>query len=250
MRPGSVCRHLKIAGRVPISRFFHVTSQQPRKVATHPSKRVRFDDVKFVFLDRDGVLNRKAPEGEHVGRCEDVELLPGAAEAVARINRSGRKAIVVTNQRAIALGLYAESDLLQIHETFQAQLKAQGAHLDAIYYCPHDHGRCNCRKPGPGLFEQAFRDFRGAGVHNSVMIGDSLSDIEAGVRLGMRTVPIAEQPDGHAMAPNSALGQADACSGSLLEWVKRDLELAANLGKIASQEFDQRVSKENTCRQT
>jgi D-glycero-D-manno-heptose 1,7-bisphosphate phosphatase len=200
------------------------------------SQTTRFANVKFVFLDRDGVLNRKAAEGEYIARYEEVELLPGAAEAVARVNRSGRKAIVVTNQRGIALGLYTESDLLRIHETLRAQLEAHGAHLDAIYYCPHDHGHCNCRKPGPGLFDQAFLDFKDASAPISVMIGDSLSDVEAGVRMGMRTVLIAEASEGQLLTPASAFAQADACCGSLLEWVERGLGLSAESSRCRKSE--------------
>jgi histidinol phosphatase-like enzyme len=70
-------------------------------------------------------------------------------------------------------------------------LEAHGAHLDGIYFCPHDEGQCNCRKPLTGLFEQAFLDFPAARPENSLMAGDSLCDIEAGLRLGMRTAFIA-----------------------------------------------------------
>jgi D-glycero-D-manno-heptose 1,7-bisphosphate phosphatase len=94
--------------------------------------------------------------------------------------------IVVTNQRGIALGLLSEADVRSVHEKLQSHLAAYGAHLDAIYFCPHDNGECNCRKPGTGMFELAFRDFPGASPDNSVMIGDSASDILAGAGMGMK----------------------------------------------------------------
>lgn len=103
--------------------------------------------------------------------------------------------IVVTNQRGIALGLVSEADVRSIHEKLQSHLAAFGAHLDAIYFCPHDNGECNCRKPGTGMFEFAFRDFPGAYPDNSVMIGDSASDILAGAALGMKTILITEHPN-------------------------------------------------------
>jgi len=149
-----------------------------------------FRDVTFVFLDRDGVLNRKPPTGKYVTCWAEFELLPGVEEALRRINRSGRKAIVVTNQRGVALGLYSLEQLADMHERLRLGLVAHGAQLDAIYVCPHDDGQCDCRKPMTGLFEQAFRDFAEARPANSVMLGDSLRDIEAGRRIGMRTVLI------------------------------------------------------------
>jgi len=149
-----------------------------------------FSTIKFVFLDRDGVINRKAPDGDYVTSWEDVQIPPGAEHAIALLNLASRKVIVVTNQRGIALGRMSEADLLSIHETLQAHLGSFGAHLDAIYYCPHDHGQCTCRKPGTGMFDRAFLDFPEASPQNSVMNGDSDSDIILGTSLGMKTILI------------------------------------------------------------
>lgn len=151
---------------------------------------IDFTNLRYVFLDRDGVLNRKAPPAQYITRPEDLELLPGVETAVAALNRLGRKVIVVTNQRGIALGLYSQQELARIHEKLQTQLAAHGGHLDAIYVCPHEAGQCNCRKPLTGLFEQAFLDFPEATPGRSVMVGDSAQDIEAGIRVGMATVLI------------------------------------------------------------
>jgi D-glycero-D-manno-heptose 1,7-bisphosphate phosphatase len=149
-------------------------------------------DIDFVFLDRDGVLNQKARPGEYITSCEELIVLPGVADAIAALNRSGRKVIVVTNQRGVALGLYSLEELGLIHEKLTRELAAQGAHLDAIYYCPHDKGQCDCRKPGIGMFERAFRDFPEAKPGRSIIVGDSLRDIEAGVRAGMKTVFVTD----------------------------------------------------------
>jgi D-glycero-D-manno-heptose 1,7-bisphosphate phosphatase len=151
---------------------------------------IDFTNLKYVFLDRDGVLNRKAPPAQYITRPEELVILPGVEEAVAALNRAGRKVIVVTNQRGIALGLYSHDDLNRIHDKLRAQLAAHGGHLDAIYVCPHEAGQCNCRKPLTGLFERAYRDFPDATPESSVMVGDSLRDIEAGLRAGMATVLI------------------------------------------------------------
>src|ERR1700761_8438620 len=115
--------------------------------------------VRYIFLDRDGVLNRKLPEGAYVGEWAQFEWLPGAVEAVARMKRAGLAVIVVSNQRGIALGKITDTQLEYVHETMQSHLARKAARLDAIYYCPHDYGECHCRKPGTGLFEQAFQSF-------------------------------------------------------------------------------------------
>ncbi|ACO33543.1 histidinol-phosphate phosphatase family protein [Acidobacterium capsulatum ATCC 51196] len=142
----------------------------------------------FIFLDRDGVINRKPPEGEYVERWEDFHILPGVEQAVAVLNTHGKKVIVVTNQRGVALGKYRAADVEFIHQKLQEQLANAGGHIDAFYYCPHDREECDCRKPKPGLILQAFHDFPEANAANSVIIGDSLSDLEAGHSLGMPSI--------------------------------------------------------------
>ena len=180
-----------------------------------------FVNIAYVFLDRDGVLNRHLPGG-YVTSREQFQLLPGVEEAIARLNRSGRKVIVVTNQRGIALGLYSEADLHALHDRLREHLAAHGAHLDAIYYCPHDNGQCRCRKPQTGMFEQAFQDFPGASADNSVMVGDSFSDMEAAWRLGMRSVFIADSAEPRPNAEGTA-ALATAFAASLLDFVRQNL---------------------------
>ncbi len=148
-----------------------------------------------IFLDRDGVVNEKMPEGQYVQSWSDFHLLLGVPDAIARLNRAGMRVIVVSNQRGIALGLYRAADLHAIHAALQNLLADYHAHVDAFYFCPHDKGQCNCRKPLPGMFEQAVASFPGITAANSVMIGDSFSDIEFGHRLGMQTIFIEGDPD-------------------------------------------------------
>jgi D-glycero-D-manno-heptose 1,7-bisphosphate phosphatase len=181
-----------------------------------------FANIAYVFLDRDGVLNRTLV-GSYVVSWEQFEVLPGVEQAVAQLNRSGRKVIVVTNQRGIALGLHSEADLRALHDHLREHLAMHGAHLDAIYYCPHDNGECQCRKPQTGMFEQAFQDFPGASASNSVMVGDSLVDVEAASRLGMRSVFISDpaaQPGSDAARASTL---ATAVAASLLDSVSRYL---------------------------
>jgi D-glycero-D-manno-heptose 1,7-bisphosphate phosphatase len=181
--------------------------------------------VSYVFLDRDGVLNRKMPEGEYVRSWSQFEWLPGAEEAVARLNRAGMTTIVVSNQRGIALGLYTEADLEMIHFKMLGDLARRGASLGGVYYCPHDEGECNCRKPDIGMFEQAFQKFPDANPGNSVLMGDALSDIEAGRRLGMRTVFIRGDPSRQKVGSTTGAELADAVANSLLEAVETYLSL-------------------------
>jgi D-glycero-D-manno-heptose 1,7-bisphosphate phosphatase len=147
-----------------------------------------------IFLDRDGVVNEKMPEGRYVARWDEFHLLPGVPEAIARLNRAGLRVIVVSNQRGVALGLYSADDVKALHVRLQDELLTRGAHVDAFYFCPHDKGVCDCRKPLPGMFEEARRAFPEIEAATSVMIGDSATDIEFGKRLGMRTVFIEGDP--------------------------------------------------------
>ncbi len=141
-----------------------------------------------VFLDRDGVVNRKAPEGSFISSWDDFHVLPGVPQAILRLNRAGVPVIVVSNQRGIALGLYSASQVDSVHQCFQQLLASSGAHIDAFFVCPHDAGRCDCRKPLPGLFLQAAARFQGLNASQCVMVGDALVDMEFGRRLGMTTI--------------------------------------------------------------
>jgi len=179
---------------------------------------IDFDKIQFVFLDRDGVLNEKPAFGGYITNSSDFRLLQGVGPAVAALNRSGRTVIVVTNQRGIALGLFTQDNLLDIHQKLQRGLAAFGAHLDGIYFCPHDAGQCRCRKPMTGMFEQAAADFPAAGPHNSIMIGDSLRDIEAGKTWGMATVFVTGDHD-LSDDKRKAASLADDCVLSLAELV-------------------------------
>lgn len=147
-----------------------------------------------VFLDRDGVLNEKLPEGSYVTSWSEFRVLPGIPESISRLNRAGLRVIVVSNQRCIALGLCSAADIDVIHFSFQNFLKSYGAHVDGFYFCPHEQGQCSCRKPLPGLFSQAAAEFPEIVAGASAMIGDSLPDIEFGHRLGMLTVFIDGDP--------------------------------------------------------
>ena len=184
------------------------------------------DALGTVFLDRDGTINEKAPEGDYVHRVEDLKLLEGAGAAIARLNHAGVRVVVVTNQRGVALGLFSKEEVLKIEAALVNMLAADGARLDGIYFCPHDEGTCNCRKPLPGLFDQAQSDFPEIDPASSVMIGDSLSDIEFGRGLGMRTIFIEGPPERQRSGAKRARELADMRARSLAEAVEYLLDRA------------------------
>lgn len=176
-----------------------------------------------VFLDRDGVLNRKAPEGDYVKRPEEFRWLDGAPEAVRLLNAHDVLVVVVTNQRGVARGLVTPQALEAIHAVMREDLAGIGARLDAVYVCPHEAGTCLCRKPDVGLFRRARDDFPAIAFERSFVVGDTAADMEAGGALGCRTVLIV--PGGRA--PEWHPG---AAAPSLLDAVRAQI-LPAVLGQ-------------------
>ena len=149
---------------------------------------------KAVFLDRDGTIV------EDVGYLSDIcqiRILPGAAEAIRLLNKNGFKVIIVTNQAGVARGYFTESRANEINEKLRQLLADHGSIVERIYFCPHHidgivekyKRECNCRKPNPGMIEQAVKELD-IDINNSFMIGNKSSDIEAGRRAGCRTIVV------------------------------------------------------------
>jgi D-glycero-D-manno-heptose 1,7-bisphosphate phosphatase len=157
-----------------------------------------------VFLDRDGVINVKAPEGQYVESWEEFSLLPGAVDAVRRLRAAGLRVVVVTNQRGVSLGRMTAADVESIH----SRMVASGIDVDRVYYCPHDDGECDCRKPLPGMLERAAREVPGVSLGRSAaIVGDSETDMEAGravgavlVKVGAATSPVDHECESLAEA--------------------------------------------------
>jgi D-glycero-D-manno-heptose 1,7-bisphosphate phosphatase len=147
---------------------------------------------KAAFLDRDGTINE---EVGYLRNPADLRLIPGAAAAIKRLNDSGIKVVLVTNQSGIARGYFSEALLLEIHDRLEQMLRDEGARLDAVYYCPHHPSEgnshytrdCDCRKPGTGLIDRAARDLN-IDVKHSYVVGDKWSDVELGRRAGAYSV--------------------------------------------------------------
>lgn len=136
-----------------------------------------------AFLDRDGVLN---VDRGYAHRPDQLEWISGAPEAVRLLNEAGYYVFVITNQSGVARGYYGETDVRQFHAHMRDALRAHGARIDAFYYCPHHPEgvikelaiRCRCRKPGPGMLEQAARDWP-IDLNRSFLIGDKDDDLAA-----------------------------------------------------------------------
>lgn len=143
-----------------------------------------------VFLDRDGTIMEDA---HHIKSPDQVRLIPGAAAAVKRINDAKVPAIVITNQSGIARGIFKPEDYEAVRSYFESLLKAEGAHIDASYFCPHHPsitGPCDCRKPATKMFEDAMRDFR-LDPANIAYIGDRWRDVVASKKLGGRGIMVS-----------------------------------------------------------
>jgi D-glycero-D-manno-heptose 1,7-bisphosphate phosphatase len=174
--------------------------------------------AKAVFLDRDGVINRKAADGQYVTRWEEFQLLPGVPKAITQLNQAGFCVIVVTNQRCVAKGLLTEAGLESLHRRMTEHLASAGARIDAIYCCPHElEPACSCRKPAPGMLLEAARS-RDLDLASSWMVGDSAADIQAGKSAGCRTARV--WVDSRATSPDDA----DVNATSLLEAIDQILE--------------------------
>src|SRR5258707_12121047 len=133
-----------------------------------------------AFLDRDGVINYNAPEGQYVTCREKFQFIPGVEEAIASLNSAGYVVIVVTNQRCVAKGLLTAQGLDSLHEWMCRELAKAGAAITAVYYCPHEsQPPCTCRKPAPGMLLSAAR-IHEIDLIKSWLVGDSDVDIQAG----------------------------------------------------------------------
>ena len=150
-----------------------------------------------VFLDRDGTI---IEDVGYLGECGKIKFLPRVSEAIKLLNENGFKVIVTTNQSGVARGYFTEETVREINRYIQESLAKQGALIDKTYYCPHHiegiireyRKECHCRKPNSGMIEEATREF-GIDLKGSFVIGDKISDIEAGHRAGCKTILLASE---------------------------------------------------------
>ncbi len=148
-----------------------------------------------LFLDRDGVINRKI-DGDYVRNVQDFTFLPGVLEAIAQLSTIFGRIIVVTNQQGIGKGLMTHEDLYKVHSHMTQVVGMNGGRIDQVYYCPYlEIYDPACRKPNPGMAFQAKEDFSDIDFKKSVMVGDSSGDIGFGKNVGMLTIKISPKLD-------------------------------------------------------
>ncbi len=141
-----------------------------------------------LFLDRDGVINKRLP-GRYVGDISEFEFLFKVPEAIAMFSRIFGHIIVVTNQQGVGKKLMTEEQLGIVHQHMYEEVEMAGGQIDAVYFCPDLKTDANpCRKPSPIMALWAQRDFPTINFKKSIMVGDSLSDILFGKALKMETV--------------------------------------------------------------
>lgn len=138
--------------------------------------------MKLCILDRDGTINQDSLE--YIKSPQEWEPLPGALEAIARLNHAGWRVVVASNQSGLGRGLFDVTQLNAMHAKMHTMLAAVGGKVDAIFYCPHaPDEKCRCRKPEPGLFEQIGERF-GIDLNGVPTVGDSARDLQSGVLVG------------------------------------------------------------------
>lgn len=160
---------------------------------------------KVIFLDRDGVINKKAAPHEYITRWEDFEFLPGVFKSLKIILDKGYRIIIVTNQRGVSRKKMSIEDVEIIHTKMLDSFKDNEIIIDALYLCPHDEGECDCRKPKIGMIKKALKYFE-IDLDNSFVVGDSKSDIELGINAGIKTIYIGSDEGLQEMADYSFEG--------------------------------------------
>ena len=143
--------------------------------------------MEVVFIDRDGVINKNL-NGEYVKEWEEFKFLPGTLQSLSLLKKNKIRVIVVSNQSGVAKGLMTEKQLEKLNFNFIEKVRNYGGDIEAIYYCIHNSDEnCECRKPKPGLLLKASKEL-GIDLKKTYMVGDYISDIEAGAAVGSKTI--------------------------------------------------------------
>jgi len=173
----------QLSGYQTEHRYYYISTPESLKLTEK-----FLQSKKVIFLDRDGVINKKLPEHDYVKSWEEFEFLPGAIEALTLLTQNGYDIYVTTNQRGIARGVMSEHDLKVIHKKLKEELGKHNAKISQIYYCPHgwDDG-CECRKPKPGMFFQAAKEHN-LDLTKAIFIGDDERDLQVGDAAGCKTI--------------------------------------------------------------
>lgn len=184
-----------------------------------------------VFLDRDGTINQDV---DYLSRAEDVELIPGAGQAIARLNRAGLAVVVVSNQSGLARGYFDWGDLAKVQAEINRQLAEHGAKVDAYYVCPHlppPQGKvyelaieCDCRKPKPGLIMRAASQMA-LDLEESFMVGDRQRDVSSGRAANLTSILVETgQDDGAEPEPGQEPHFIARDLAQAVDWILGRLE--------------------------
>jgi D-glycero-D-manno-heptose 1,7-bisphosphate phosphatase len=180
--------------------------------------------AKLVIVDRDGTLNE--PRDDHVKTPEEWQPLPGALEAVARLNQAGWHVVIATNQSGLGRGLLDMSSLNAVHQVMNAKLAQLGGRIDAVFFCPHaPEDQCRCRKPLPGLFED-IAERMGVDLDEVYAVGDNIRHLQAAHAAGCRT---------HLVRTGRSAGLDDAGLAALLAQVGGPIGVHDDLPAFAEQ---------------
>ena len=153
---------------------------------------INIDNSWSLFLDRDGVINEKI-ENDYVKNWDEFKFKDGVLQAVAGLGKIFGRIFIVTNQRGVGLGVMTEDKLNEIHGMLLSEITSLSGRIDKIYYCTAVDNCAECRKPNIGMGLKAKSDFPEIEFSKSIMIGDSISDMEFGKNLGMKTVFIGDK---------------------------------------------------------
>lgn len=146
-----------------------------------------------LFLDRDGVINKKL-DGRYVKDWEEFEFIPKVRSALRELSKKFERIIIITNQQGIGKGIMSKDDLYLLHQEMINKIEKTGGKIDKIYFCIHlEKANCNCRKPKIGMIKNAIKDFPSINIQKTYLIGDSLSDIQAGEKAGIKSIKVDNQ---------------------------------------------------------
>jgi D-glycero-D-manno-heptose 1,7-bisphosphate phosphatase len=146
-----------------------------------------------LFLDRDGVINKKL-EQRYVTNFDEFVFVKNSDVAIRKLHKIFKRILVVTNQQGIGKGIMTEDDLNLLHSQMQRKLSVDFDLIDKIYFCPClEVDNCNCRKPKTGMLENAKLDFPDMKIEDSFLVGDSDSDIIAGKNFGLSTIKVSSE---------------------------------------------------------
>jgi D-glycero-D-manno-heptose 1,7-bisphosphate phosphatase len=181
---------------------------------------VSLKPARTVFIDRDGVINEN--RSDHVKCWSEFRFLPGAAEAIARLTEAGMRVFVVSNQAIVNRGMVSSATIDEVNGAMMREIGRRGGRIEAVAYCPHrPDEQCLCRKPQPGLLLGLARRF-GLDLHESAIVGDALTDLEAGRAVGSRAILVLTGRGREQLAQASTAVRAGFA-------VAEDLSAAADL---------------------